>query len=88
MAVLMCSAPSTPSKTCPALATGRRSTSPCALRWPDAFVAGDVALHKILKAQGLKNPARLADAPSLTCKPWRSYAVIRTWSGTWREAAL
>jgi hypothetical protein len=51
-------------------------------------VAGDVALHKILKAQGLKNPARLADAPSLTCKPWRSYAVIRTWSGTWREAAL
>jgi AraC family transcriptional regulator of adaptative response / DNA-3-methyladenine glycosylase II len=59
-----------------------------ALRWPDAFPAGDVALHKILKVQGLKNPARLAEAASLAWKPWRSYAVIRTWSGTWREAAL
>ena len=54
-----------------------------ALRWPDAFVAGDVALHKILGVQGLKNPARLAEAASLAWKPWRSYAVIRTWSGSW-----
>jgi AraC family transcriptional regulator, regulatory protein of adaptative response / DNA-3-methyladenine glycosylase II len=54
-----------------------------ALRWPDAFPAGDVALHKILGVQGLKNPARLAEAASLSWKPWRSYAVIRTWSGTW-----
>ena len=59
-----------------------------ALRWPDAFPAGDVALHKILGVQGLKSPARLAEAASLGWKPWRSYAVIRTWSGTWREAAL
>ena len=57
-----------------------------ALRWPDAFVAGDVALHKILGVQGLKNPARLAEAASLAWKPWRSYAVIRTWSGVWRGA--
>ena len=55
-----------------------------ALRWPDAFPAGDVALHKRLGVQGLKNPARLAEAASQTWKPWRSHAVIRTWSGAWR----
>ena len=54
-----------------------------ALRWPDAFPAGDVALHKALGVQGLKNPARLAEAASSAWKPWRSYAVIRTWSGAW-----
>ncbi len=58
-----------------------------ALRWPDAFPAADVALHKILGVQGLKNPARLAGAASLAWKPWRSYAVIRTWSGAWRGVA-
>ena len=58
-----------------------------ALRWPDAFPAGDVALHKILGVQGLKNPARLAEAASLAWKPWRSYAVIRTWSGAWQGTA-
>jgi AraC family transcriptional regulator, regulatory protein of adaptative response / DNA-3-methyladenine glycosylase II len=58
-----------------------------ALRWPDAFPSGDVALHKILGVQGLKNPARMAEAASLPWKPWRSYAVIRTWSGTWSGAA-
>ncbi len=58
-----------------------------ALRWPDAFPAGDVALHKILGVLGLKNPARLAEAASLAWKPWRSYAVIRTWSGAWRGTA-
>ena len=58
-----------------------------ALRWPDAFPAGDVALHKFLGVQGQKSPARLAEAASLPWKPWRSYAVIRTWSGTWRGKA-
>ena len=57
-----------------------------ALRWPDAFPAGDVALHKQLGVQGLKNPARLAEAASVGWKPWRSYAVIRTWAGAWRGA--
>ena len=57
-----------------------------ALRWPDAFPAGDVALHQILGLQGLKNPARLAHAASLPWQPWRSYAVIRSWSGAWRGA--
>jgi AraC family transcriptional regulator of adaptative response / DNA-3-methyladenine glycosylase II len=56
-----------------------------ALRWPDAFPAGDVALHKALGVQGLKNPTQLAEAASAAWKPWRSYAVIRTWSGKWRE---
>ena len=59
-----------------------------ALRWPDAFPAGDVALHKALGVQGLKNPARLAEAASLAWKPWRSYAVTRTWSGAWRGAVI
>ena len=52
-----------------------------ALRWPDAFPAGDVALHKAMGLQGQKNPARLAEAASSVWKPWRSYAVVRAWSG-------
>ncbi len=50
-----------------------------ALRWPDAFPAGDVALHKALGVAGSKNPAREAEAASQAWKPWRSYAVIRAW---------
>ncbi len=56
-----------------------------ALRWPDAFPAGDVALHKALGVQGQKNPARLAEAASQAWKPWRSYAVIRAWSASVKE---
>ena len=52
-----------------------------ALRWPDAFPAGDVALHKALGVQGMRSPAREAEAASQAWKPWRSYAVIRAWSG-------
>ena len=52
-----------------------------ALRWPDAFPAGDVALHKMLDVQALKSPAREAEKVSRAWKPWRSYAVIRAWSG-------
>ena len=51
-----------------------------ALRWPDAFPAGDVALHKALEVSSAKNPAREAEAASQPWKPWRSYAVIRAWS--------
>ncbi|MCY1166060.1 putative bifunctional transcriptional activator/DNA repair enzyme AlkA [compost metagenome] len=57
-----------------------------ALRWPDAFPAGDVALHKSLGVQGQKLPAKLAEAASVAWKPWRSYAVIRVWSGAWSGA--
>jgi AraC family transcriptional regulator, regulatory protein of adaptative response / DNA-3-methyladenine glycosylase II len=59
-----------------------------ALRWPDAFPAGDVALHKALGVQGQKNPAKLAEAASLAWKPWRSYAVIRVWNGSWVDSPL
>jgi AraC family transcriptional regulator of adaptative response / DNA-3-methyladenine glycosylase II len=51
-----------------------------ALRWPDAFPAGDVALHKALDVASASNPARAAEAASQAWKPWRSYAVIRAWS--------
>jgi AraC family transcriptional regulator of adaptative response / DNA-3-methyladenine glycosylase II len=58
-----------------------------ALRWPDAFPAGDVALHKALGVQGMKNPAKEAELASLAWKPWRSYAVIRAWSGAMQAPA-
>ena len=51
-----------------------------ALRWPDAFPAGDVALQSALGVRADKNPARAAEAASQDWKPWRSYAVIRAWS--------
>ena len=55
-----------------------------ALRWPDAWPVGDVALTKALglpQHRGL--PAqREAQRLSAAWRPWRSYAVIRTWSGT------
>lgn len=57
-----------------------------ALRWPDAFPSGDVALHKALGVRTLKNPARQAELASLAWKPWRSYAVIRAWSGLFDTA--
>jgi AraC family transcriptional regulator of adaptative response / DNA-3-methyladenine glycosylase II len=51
------------------------------LRWPDAFPAGDVALHKALGVQAHKNPARAATrGASLAWQPWRSYAVVRAWA--------
>jgi AraC family transcriptional regulator of adaptative response / DNA-3-methyladenine glycosylase II len=51
-----------------------------ALRWPDAFPAGDVALHKALGVQQERQPARAAEAASQAWKPWRSYAVVRAWT--------
>lgn len=53
-----------------------------ALRWPDAFPAGDVALQKALGVQALRNPTKEAELASIAWKPWRSYAVVRAWSGT------
>lgn len=58
-----------------------------ALRWPDAFPAADVALHKALGVQDAKSPAREALAASDAWKPWRSYAVIRAWSSLPAPAA-
>jgi AraC family transcriptional regulator, regulatory protein of adaptative response / DNA-3-methyladenine glycosylase II len=50
-----------------------------ALRWPDAFPAGDVALHNALGVRSSKHPARAAEAASQAWRPWRSYAVLRAW---------
>ena len=51
-----------------------------ALRWPDAFPAGDVALQSALGVRNAKHPAVEAERASQAWKPWRSYAVIRAWS--------
>lgn len=48
-----------------------------ALRWPDAFPAGDVALRKALGATS----ARAAEARAQAWRPWRGYAVLRAWQG-------
>jgi AraC family transcriptional regulator of adaptative response / DNA-3-methyladenine glycosylase II len=57
-----------------------------ALRWPDAFVAGDVALHKAMGLLNLEpklSPTKAAAAAlevSKAWRPWRSYAVMRAWT--------
>ena len=51
-----------------------------ALRWPDAFPAGDVALHKALGVRGQPRPAVAAEQASQAWRPWRSYATVRAWS--------
>lgn len=56
-----------------------------ALRWPDAFPAGDVALHKALGVRAEKNPGQAAEAASQAWKPWRSYAVVRAWASMKKE---
>lgn len=49
------------------------------LRWPDAFPAGDIALHNFFKLRDQKNPTRACEALSQRWRPWRSYAVVRAW---------
>jgi AraC family transcriptional regulator, regulatory protein of adaptative response / DNA-3-methyladenine glycosylase II len=59
-----------------------------ALRWPDAFPAGDIVLHTALSLRNEKSPtkrARAAEAASLAWRPWRSYAVFRAWAGMLRK---
>ena len=50
-----------------------------ALRWPDAFPAGDVALQKALAPEGQRLTARAAESRAERWRPWRAYAVIRAW---------
>ena len=50
-----------------------------ALRWSDAFPAGDVALHKAMGLAGQPQAARQAELASQAWQPWRSYAVLRAW---------
>ena len=51
-----------------------------ALRWPDAFPAGDVALHKALGVQDAPRLQQAAEQASQRWRPWRSYAVVRAWA--------
>lgn len=46
-----------------------------ALRWPDAFPLGDLAL---MKASGLKS-ARLLERAAEAWRPWRAYAAMHLW---------
>ena len=48
-----------------------------ALRWPDAFPSGDVALQKALSPDGQRLTARAAEGRAERWRPWRAYAVIR-----------
>ncbi len=47
-----------------------------ALRWPDAFPAGDLGL---LRAAGVDSPRRLRDTAE-AWRPWRSYAAMYLWT--------
>jgi len=52
-----------------------------ALRWPDAFPAGDIVVQQRLGVRDGPQPARAAAAKAAAWQPWRSYAVIRLWHG-------
>lgn len=53
-----------------------------ALRWPDAWPAGDIALHHALRLQGTpRERERACEARAEAWRPWRSYAVLRAWTG-------
>ena len=46
------------------------------------YVQESLGVHKGYEYARGKNPTREAEAASAAWKPWRSYAVIRAWSGT------
>jgi AraC family transcriptional regulator, regulatory protein of adaptative response / DNA-3-methyladenine glycosylase II len=52
-----------------------------ALRWPDAFPAGDLGL---LKAAGAASPRALRTA-SATWRPWRAYAAMHLWESLYHD---
>lgn len=47
-----------------------------ALRWPDAFPAGDLVLKRALGVTS----ERAAEARAAAWRPWRAYAVLHLWS--------
>lgn len=55
-----------------------------ALRWPDAFPAGDVVLQNALGTRHAGGSPRAiqqaTEAASAAWRPWRSYAVIHLWA--------
>ena len=59
-----------------------------ALRWPDAWPPGDVALHHALGADGTpRERESRAQTAARAWQPWRAYAVIRLWAGLHRSTA-
>lgn len=46
-----------------------------ALRWPDAFLAGDLGVRKAMGLDKLRDVERAAEV----WRPWRSYAVAHLW---------
>ncbi len=50
-----------------------------ALRWPDAFPAGDLGLRKALGDQGPMGEGELLRLAE-TWRPWRAYAAVYLWS--------
>lgn len=60
-----------------------------ALRWPDAWPTSDVALHQALGLNHRLGAATRRQASILASawQPWRSYAVVRAWAGTYRAPA-
>jgi AraC family transcriptional regulator of adaptative response / DNA-3-methyladenine glycosylase II len=59
-----------------------------ALRWPDAWPPGDVAVHAALGLSPVRGrPAeRAAALQAAAWQPWRGYAVVRAWAGCHRSA--
>lgn len=57
-----------------------------ALRWPNAWPSGDVALIKGLQLnpQAGSSARKRADAVASVWQPWRSYAAVRTWAGAYQ----
>jgi AraC family transcriptional regulator of adaptative response / DNA-3-methyladenine glycosylase II len=50
-----------------------------ALRWPDAFPAGDLGLRKALAEEGPMREAQLLQLAE-KWRPWRAYAAVYLWS--------
>jgi AraC family transcriptional regulator of adaptative response / DNA-3-methyladenine glycosylase II len=54
-----------------------------ALRWPDAFPAGDLALLKAMRTRS----ARELEKSSERWRPWRAYAAMHLWQSTSNTSA-
>jgi AraC family transcriptional regulator of adaptative response / DNA-3-methyladenine glycosylase II len=55
-----------------------------ALRWPDAFPKGDIAVLNNLGGVSTKEAEEMSQA----WRPWRSYAVLHIWKGLTKAASL
>lgn len=59
-----------------------------ALRWPDAFPAGDVALQKALGVHRQPRAESAAQAMAQAWCPWRGYAAFRAWQALARDPSF